>query len=109
MRWAKTAENSTDYSVMNTARQVLWLPTSREEKYKAKQALDTFFVRTGDVLSAPLVFAGTHWLILGVSGFALTKPGPDPRLACRGRPAAKGVPRPHTFLTRRLGGSCSRS
>ena len=72
IRWAKTAENSADYSIMNTARQMLWLPTSREEKYKAKQALDTFFVRTGDVLAAALVFAGTHWLILGVSGFALT-------------------------------------
>jgi hypothetical protein len=33
-------------------RQLLWLPTTREEKYKAKQAIDTFFVRGGDVLSA---------------------------------------------------------
>jgi AAA family ATP:ADP antiporter len=48
VRWIKTAENATDYSLMNTARQLLWLPTSREEKYKAKQAIDTFFVRTGD-------------------------------------------------------------
>ena len=69
-RWAKTAENSTDYSVMNTGRAMLWLPTSREEKYKAKQAVDTFFVRTGDVLSALLVYAGTTWLGLGVRGFA---------------------------------------
>src|SRR5215831_939791 len=30
MRWIKTAENATDYSIMNTARQMLWLPTSRE-------------------------------------------------------------------------------
>ena len=43
VRWAKTAENATDYSVMNTAKQLLWLPTSREEKYKAKQAVDGFF------------------------------------------------------------------
>jgi ATP:ADP antiporter, AAA family len=70
LRWAKTAENATDYSVMNTGRQMLWLPTSREEKYKAKQALDTFFVRAGDVFSAALVFAGTEWLGLGVRGFA---------------------------------------
>lgn len=68
--WAKIAENSTDYSVMNTARQLLWLPTSREEKYNAKQAVDTFFVRAGDVLSAGFVFAGTAWLGLGVKGFA---------------------------------------
>lgn len=71
IRWAKTAENATDYSIMNTGRQMLWLPTSREEKYKAKQAADTFVVRAGDVLSAALVFAGTEWLRLGMLGFAV--------------------------------------
>lgn len=70
MRWAKTAENATDYSLMNTGRQLLWLPTTREEKYKAKQAIDTFFVRAGDMVSAGVVFAGTAWLHLGVTGFA---------------------------------------
>ena len=59
IRAAKMAENATDYSVMNTGRQMLWLPTRREEKYKAKQAIDTFFVRAGDVLSALLVFGVT--------------------------------------------------
>ncbi len=59
VRWTKTAENSTDYSLQNTVRQILFLPTRREEKYKAKQAIDTFFWRAGDVLSALLVFAGT--------------------------------------------------
>lgn len=72
VRWTKTAENSTDYSIMNTGRAMLWLPTSRGEKYKAKQAVDTFFVRTGDVLSGILVYAGTTWLGLGVRGFAGT-------------------------------------
>jgi AAA family ATP:ADP antiporter len=72
VRWAKTAENATDYSVMNTGKQMLWLSTSREAKYKAKQAVDTFFVRIGDLLSAGLVFVGTTWLALDVSGFALT-------------------------------------
>lgn len=70
IRWAKTAENSTDYSVMNTARAMLWLPTSREEKYKAKQAIDTFFVRFGDVLAGGVVFIGTELVRLGPSGFA---------------------------------------
>ena len=70
VRWAKTAENSTDYSVMNTAKQLLWLPTSREEKYKAKQAVDSFFVRLGDLAAALVVFAGTSWLALGARGFA---------------------------------------
>jgi len=70
IRWTKIAENATDYSVMNTGRQLVWLPTSRDEKYKAKQAIDTFFVRTGDLLQAVVVFAGTTWLSLGVRGFA---------------------------------------
>jgi AAA family ATP:ADP antiporter len=74
-RWAKTAENATDYSIMNTGRQMLWLPTRREEKYKAKQAVDTFFVRIGDLASAGLVFLGTHALVLAPSGFATVNLG----------------------------------
>ena len=69
-RWAKACENATDYSVMNTARAMLWLPTERQEKYAAKQILDTFVVRLGDMLSAAVVFAGTTWLGLGIRGFA---------------------------------------
>jgi len=72
VRWAKTAENATDYSIMNTARQLMWLPTSRDEKYKAKQAIDTFFVRAGDVIAAGVVLVGTTWLALDVRGFALS-------------------------------------
>jgi AAA family ATP:ADP antiporter len=72
MRWAKTAENSVDYSVMNTAKQMLWLPTTREQKYKAKQAIDTFFVRTGDLLAAGVVFLGVELLSLSTRGVALT-------------------------------------
>jgi AAA family ATP:ADP antiporter len=71
VRIAKTAENATDYSIMNVARQLLWLPTSREEKYKAKQAADSFVVRAGDVLSAVLVWVGTTLLALSPHGFAL--------------------------------------
>jgi AAA family ATP:ADP antiporter len=71
LRWAKTAENATDYSLQNTVRNVLFLPCTREEKYNAKQAIDTFFVRTGDVLSALLVYAGIHAFQLSTQGFAL--------------------------------------
>ncbi len=71
VRWAKTAENSTDYSLQNTVRNVLFLPTTREEKYVAKQAIDSIFVRMGDVLSALVVFAGTQWLGMNTHGFAL--------------------------------------
>ena len=59
IRLAKIAENSTDYSVQNTARHALFLRTSREAKYKAKSAIDSFFWRAGDALSALLVFIGT--------------------------------------------------
>ncbi len=71
VRWAKTAENATDYSLHNTVRHILFLPTTREAKYKAKQAIDTFFWRAGDVLSAALVFVGTHWVLLGTRRFSL--------------------------------------
>ena len=73
--YAKIAENSTDYSVMNTGKQMLWLPTSREEKYKAKQAIDTFFVRSGDMLAAGVVFVGTHLLSFSVTSFACANIG----------------------------------
>jgi AAA family ATP:ADP antiporter len=56
----KVAENSVDYSLQNTARQALFLPTSREAKYQAKVTIDTFLVRGGDVLSAGLVWLGSH-------------------------------------------------
>jgi len=70
LRVAKIAENATDYSIMNTGRQMIWLPTSREEKYKAKQAADTFVVRSGDMLSGLAVFVGTTYLHTTVRGFA---------------------------------------
>ena len=55
----KIFENATDYSVQNTARHALFLPVSREAKYKAKTAIDTFFYRTGDLTQAGVVWLGT--------------------------------------------------
>ncbi len=69
-RWVKTAENATDYSLQNTVRNMLFLPTTRGEKYKAKQAIDTFFVRMGDVMAALLVLVGTTVLGLTAGSFA---------------------------------------
>lgn len=69
MAWLKVFDNSIDYSLGNTARQALWLPTSREAKYKAKQAVDSFFMRAGDVLQAGIVFAGER-LAFTVAAFA---------------------------------------
>jgi len=70
IRAVKIAENATDYSVQNTVRNVLFLPTSRDQKYKAKQAIDSFFWRAGDVLSAALVFVGVTQLGFDVKGFS---------------------------------------
>ena len=77
VRFVKILENSTDYSIQNTARHALFLPTSREAKYKAKAAIDTFFWRFGDMLQAGVVFIGTklafeipHFAALNI-GFVL--------------------------------------
>ena len=59
IRIGKILENSTDYSIQNTVRQALFLPTSREAKYKAKAAIDTFGQRFGDVTSAGIVLGGS--------------------------------------------------
>jgi AAA family ATP:ADP antiporter len=70
VRIGKIAENATDYSVNNTVRNMLWLPTTTEMKYKAKQAIDTFFVRSGDMLSGLAVYVLARLLHLPVRAFA---------------------------------------
>ena len=69
VRIAKILENSTDYSIQNTARHALFLPVSREAKYKAKAAIDTFFWRVGDMAQAGVVLAGT-WLAFTTKQYA---------------------------------------
>jgi AAA family ATP:ADP antiporter len=71
IRWAKTAENATDYSLNNTVRNMLFLPATREQKYKAKQTIDSFFSRVGDTLQAVVVFVGTTVFALSMAGFAV--------------------------------------
>jgi AAA family ATP:ADP antiporter len=71
VRWAKTAENSTDYSLQNTVRNMLFLPCTREQKYKAKQVVDSFFHRAGDVLVSVTFFVGTTFLAMEARHFAL--------------------------------------
>ena len=70
IRLTKIAENATDYSIQNTVRRALFLPTSREAKYKALQAVETFFWRAGDMLSSVVVLIAIRWLALSVRGFA---------------------------------------
>ena len=74
VRIGKIAENATDYSIQMTTRHALFLPTSREAKYKAKQAIDSFFWRAGDLLQAVVVFVGSqfafnlrHYALLNVA------------------------------------------
>jgi len=68
-RIAKVLEDATNYSLHNTAMQVLWLPTTREMKYKGKAAIDTFFVRFGDALAAATTFVGIQLLTLPAREF----------------------------------------
>jgi AAA family ATP:ADP antiporter len=70
----KISENSIDYSLQNTLQQALFLPTSRDVKYKAKTAIDTFIVRAGDLASASLVGLGVY-AGLGIRGFAWANAG----------------------------------
>jgi AAA family ATP:ADP antiporter len=74
VRWAKTFENAVDYSIQNTVKQALFLPTSREAKYKAKAAIDTFFMRTGDVIQGGIVRLGAQFH-LTMTGFAWINAG----------------------------------
>ncbi|HVP90495.1 MAG TPA: Npt1/Npt2 family nucleotide transporter [Terriglobales bacterium] len=71
VRWVKSLENGTDYSLQNTTKAALFLVTPREEKYKAKAAIDTFFVRGGDTVSALAVLAGTQLLGLKIERYAM--------------------------------------
>lgn len=71
IRVTKIAENATDYSLQNTLRRALFLPTSRDAKYKALQAVETFFWRTGDMLSALLTFLVVQLLAISVRGYAV--------------------------------------
>ncbi|PIE75485.1 hypothetical protein CSA17_07230, partial [bacterium DOLJORAL78_65_58] len=59
----------------NTVRNMLFLPTTREEKYQAKQAIDSFFWRAGDMLAGLLVLLGTTVLHLSTRGFAWVNGG----------------------------------
>lgn len=60
---ARIIESSLDYSLSNTTQQTLWLVTTREAKYKAKQVIDTFFKRAGDTMSAAVVWMTVHFAL----------------------------------------------
>jgi AAA family ATP:ADP antiporter len=77
IRVSKILENATDYSLNNTVRHALFLPTTRDQKYKGKAAVDTFFVRAGDLLQTGVVDIGTRFLAL--VGLGVCRPEPRSR------------------------------
>jgi AAA family ATP:ADP antiporter len=58
-----------NYALMRPYREMLYVVLSREEKYKAKNFIDTVVYRTGDAASA-WVYAGMRSLGLGLSAIA---------------------------------------
>jgi AAA family ATP:ADP antiporter len=56
---------------MNTTRHALFLPVDRDAKYEGKTAIDSFFVRFGDLVQAGAVYVGLNWLDWGVREFAI--------------------------------------
>ena len=62
MKWGVVTIKSLDYSLLNTCRNALLLPTSRAAKYEAKTAIDTFFFRCGDLAAAGTVYLGANIL-----------------------------------------------
>ena len=75
VRAVKIAENATDYSLQNTVRHALFLPENRAVKYKAKAAIDTFFVRAGDTIAAIVVGIGIHQLAMSGRDLAFVNLG----------------------------------
>jgi ATP:ADP antiporter, AAA family len=67
----KIAENATNYSIDNTARQVIWLPTTTEMKYWTKPAIDSLFLRLGDGMAALTILVGLQLLHLPTRNLAL--------------------------------------
>ncbi|MGB5245986.1 MAG: hypothetical protein WBM54_11890 [Woeseia sp.] len=71
----KVAENSSTLSIHNTARQMLWLPTTKEMLYQAKPTIDTLCVRLGDGLAAMTILIGTRFFELSNTGFVIVNIG----------------------------------
>lgn len=70
-----TSDNALNYSLNQSAREALWTPTSREEKYKAKAFIDMFVVRFAKAIAVGLnlliasMFTGIEgirWLSIAV-------------------------------------------
>ena len=67
----KIFENSLDYSLQNTSKQVLYLPLTKREKYEGRAVIDTFCWRLGDMVQAAAIYIGLNWLQVHVAKFAI--------------------------------------
>ena len=94
VRVMKIGENATNYSIDNTARQVIWLPTTSEMKYWTKPAIDSLFVRLGDGMAALTVFVGVQLVELTTTALCLV----NVALVACWLPAAIAIVREHRRL-----------
>ena len=65
------ARRVTNFALSRPAREALYVPLSRAEKYKAKNLIDTVVYRVGDQVGA-WTNTALLWLGLGIGGIALT-------------------------------------
>ena len=66
----QVARRAGNYAVMRPSREMLFVVLDQEEKYKAKNVIDTVIYRSGDVVSA-WAYAGLQALGLGLAAIAL--------------------------------------
>ncbi|MBL4774499.1 MAG: hypothetical protein JKY87_00365 [Mariprofundus sp.] len=60
----KMADNSIDYSVANTTKQILFLPLDRFTRYEGMLAINTFFTRFGDLIQGGVIFVVISYLAM---------------------------------------------
>ena len=65
----KITENSLDYSLQSTTRQMLYLPLTRLEKCEARAVIDTLVWRMGDLAQGLAVFLGVGLLEWHIRNF----------------------------------------
>jgi len=66
----QVARRAGDYAIMRPGREMLYVVLTREEKYKAKNVIDTVVYRAGDAVSA-WVYAGLRSIGLPAAGICL--------------------------------------
>lgn len=71
IRLYKLLEDSSSYSLHNTARHALFLPATKTEKYEGQTTTDTVFWRAGDMIQAGAIYVGSTWFGFGLTQFAI--------------------------------------